>query len=66
MGVDLTRPPLLGTGLSIVLAEIVDAERIADEQARLVAALELDTEVNLRFAAAATPLASELAGTLEW
>ena len=55
-----------GVGLSTVLAEIVEADRLADEQARLVAALELDAQDNLRFAAASAPLAAGVIGTLEW
>ncbi len=55
-----------GVGLSTVLAEIVEADRLADEQARLNAAIELDAEDNLRFAAASAPLAAEVMGTLEW
>ena len=55
-----------GVGLSAVLAEIVEADRVADEQARLEAALELDAEDNLRFAAATGPLAAEILRTLEW
>jgi hypothetical protein len=55
-----------GVGLSTVLAELVDADRLADEQARLNAALELDAEDNVRFAAASAPLAADVIGTLEW
>ena len=55
-----------GVGLSTILAELVDADRLADEQARLNAALELDAEDNLRLAAASAPLAAEVIGTLEW
>ena len=55
-----------GVGLSTILAEIVEADRLADEQARLNAALELDAEDNLRLAAASAPLAAGVIGTLEW
>ena len=61
-----TRAQARGVGLSTVLAEIVEAGRVADEQARLEAALELDAQDNLRFAAATGPLAAEILRTLEW